>query len=108
MMQQQQFGPPNGGGPPHQPPPPSHLMPHPGAAAVAPTGPNGFPGHPRMAAVPPHVSPGAMSAAAVQAEQVRRRQDFETLCQIISQWNANRLDLFALSIPNEVGTWNYY
>ena len=30
-------------------------------------------------------------------------RDYEVLCQIISQWNANRLDLFALTLPNEVG-----
>jgi hypothetical protein len=29
-------------------------------------------------------------------------RDYEALTQIITQWNANRLDLFALSLPNEV------
>ena len=29
-------------------------------------------------------------------------QDLEHLKQIIMQWNANRLDLFELSMPNEV------
>merc|ERR1711909_199296 len=28
-------------------------------------------------------------------------RDFEALKQIITQWNANRLDLFELSLPNE-------
>ena len=83
-----------------------HLMQQP-----QPPGPNGFPPPGVVGMAPPQVSPGGlsatgggamMSAAALQAEQVRRRQDYETLCQIISQWNANRLDLFALSIPNEV------
>ena len=36
-------------------------------------------------------------------EMAQKRKDFETLCQIINAWNANRLDLFALSLPNEVG-----
>ena len=30
-------------------------------------------------------------------------QDLEHLKQIIMQWNANRLDLLELSMPNEVG-----
>jgi hypothetical protein len=30
------------------------------------------------------------------------QQDREALRHIISQWNANRLDLFSLSEPNEV------
>merc|ERR1719232_1713943 len=38
-----------------------------------------------------------------QVDQVklRRMQDLEHLKQIIMQWNANRLDLFELSMPNE-------
>lgn len=61
-------------------------------------------GPPRQAlgpgpAPPPGPHPGSYASA---AEQSRRLQDFETLCQIITQWNANRLDLFALSLPNEV------
>lgn len=38
-----------------------------------------------------------------EIELAQKRKDFETLCQIINAWNANRLDLFALSLPNEVG-----
>ena len=38
-----------------------------------------------------------------QAEMARKMRDYEALTQIITQWNANRLDLFALSLPNEVG-----
>ncbi|CAG0894654.1 unnamed protein product [Cyprideis torosa] len=34
-------------------------------------------------------------------DMVRRNTDRETLCQVIQQWNANRLDLFALTNPNE-------
>merc|ERR1712083_1020431 len=34
-------------------------------------------------------------------ESAKKRQDYEALCHIINQWNANRLDLFALSLPNE-------
>lgn len=37
-----------------------------------------------------------------QAELARKMRDYEALTQIITQWNANRLDLFALSLPNEV------
>ena len=37
-----------------------------------------------------------------QEEMVRRMRDYEALTQIITQWNATRLDLFALSLPNEV------
>ena len=37
-------------------------------------------------------------------ENAKKRHDYEALCHIINQWNANRLDLFALSLPNEVGT----
>lgn len=36
------------------------------------------------------------------AERASKMRDYETLCQIIQQWNANRLDLFALTLPNEV------
>ena len=35
--------------------------------------------------------------------EARRLHDLETLRHIITQWNANRLDLFELSLPNEVG-----
>ena len=37
------------------------------------------------------------------AERASKMRDYEVLCQIISQWNANRLDLFALTLANEVG-----
>merc|ERR1712110_643768 len=36
-----------------------------------------------------------------EAEHLRRMRDLEHLKQIIMQWNANRLDLFELSMPNE-------
>merc|ERR1712110_64847 len=36
-----------------------------------------------------------------EAEHLRRMQDLEHLKQIIMQWNANRPDLFELSMPNE-------
>ena len=49
------------------------------------------------------VSPMPQTAAAA-VERARKMQDYETLCAIITQWNANRLDLFALSLPNEVRT----
>ncbi len=36
------------------------------------------------------------------AEVAQKHRDYEALSLIIKQWNANRLDLFALSTPNEV------
>jgi len=60
--------------------------------------PGNHPGALPVAMVAPVVNPALMTAE----QQARKRQDYETLCQIISQWNANRLDLFALSLPNEV------
>lgn len=33
----------------------------------------------------------------------RKEQEREALRSVIAQWNANRLDLFELSPPNEVG-----
>ena len=41
-----------------------------------------------------HVSP--------QEQAARKHADLDTLRHIIAQWNANRLDLFELSLPNEV------
>jgi hypothetical protein len=35
---------------------------------------------------------------------VRRTEEREALRSVIAQWNANRLDLFELSEPNEVRT----
>ena len=43
-----------------------------------------------------------------QAEAARLAQDYEALVSIIKQWNANRLDLFALTLPNEVRDRHYY
>lgn len=37
----------------------------------------------------------------------RRALEREALRNVIAQWNANRLDLFELSEPNEVGILNY-
>jgi hypothetical protein len=58
---------------------------------------------------PPPASPYDPAAASpyepsyAAAERAGKMRDYDTLCQIISQWNANRLDLFALTLPNEVG-----
>jgi len=51
----------------------------------------------------PLLGPGGapLQLTGAQAEQIRKKQDLETLKQIITQWNANRLDLFELSVPNE-------
>ena len=34
--------------------------------------------------------------------KLKKQQDLETLRNILTAWNANRLDLFELSMPNEV------
>lgn len=74
-------------------------MAHPGQGG--PPGPMmgyGAPGYPHS----PPLGPGmGMMSMHDQAESARKMQDYEALCQIINQWNANRLDLFALSLPNE-------
>ena len=61
--------------------------------------PNGGVG---VGAAPPMATPVPLVGAA-GAEYARKMRDHHTLSQIITQWNANRLDLFALSLPNEVG-----
>jgi hypothetical protein len=38
----------------------------------------------------------------MEAAAVKKQQERETLRNVIAQWNANRLDLFELSEPNEV------
>jgi len=95
-----------------QPHPPAYGPgpPPPGAPPLQrpPAPPNGGGGGPfglmQHAAAPPvaMVAPVANPALMAAEQQARKRQDYETLCQIISQWNANRLDLFALTMPNEV------
>lgn len=45
--------------------------------------------------IPPHSSLDSVAAA-------KRIQERENLSNIIAQWNANRLDLFEISEPNEV------
>lgn len=65
---------------PPQPPLPPHMVP--------------------MAGGPVH--PSMLEPSYAAAERASKMRDLETLCQIISQWNANRLDLFALTLPNEV------
>jgi hypothetical protein len=37
-----------------------------------------------------------------EAVAAKKQQERETLRNVIAQWNANRLDLFELSEPNEV------
>jgi hypothetical protein len=41
----------------------------------------------------------------VEAAAAKKQQERETLRNIIAQWNANRLDLFELSEPNEVSLY---
>jgi len=38
----------------------------------------------------------------MEAAAAKKQQERETLRGVIAQWNANRLDLFELSEPNEV------
>ena len=87
-----------------------HFGPHGdgGFPGQGPRGPGGYPGHPNgNGSVPlpqmsfqPQPQPMTMHD---QAEAARLAQDYEALVSIIKQWNANRLDLFALTLPNEVG-----
>ena len=53
--------------------------------------------------MPPPNGMGYAPQMSDDVEIAQKRKDYETLCHIINQWNANRLDLFALSLPNEVG-----
>ncbi len=60
---------------------------------------------PKMGYGPPppqNMGYGPPQQMSEQVELAKKRQDFEDLCRIINQWNANRLDLFALTLPNEV------
>ena len=34
-------------------------------------------------------------------QNIKKQQDHQTLTNIIVEWNASRLDLFELSLPNE-------
>ena len=57
----------------------------------------------------PGVPASAWSESPGEAPDVakmRRLQDMENLRNMLIAWNANRLDLFELSMPNEVG--NFY
>ena len=62
--------------------------------------PQGSGGHPANGPIP--LSTPVPMSFHDQAELARKMRDYESLTQIITQWNANRLDLFALSLPNEV------
>jgi len=42
------------------------------------------------------------------AAAAKKQQERETLRGVIAQWNANRLDLFELSEPNEVSLVAHY
>jgi afadin len=42
------------------------------------------------------------------AVAAKKQQEWETLRSVIAQWNANRLDLFELSEPNEVSPVEHY
>ena len=79
--------------PHHQPPPPPHPHAHPPPLPSAASSSSG-------AGQPPPIH-GELTAYGA-AERAGKMRDYDTLCQIIQQWNNNRLDLFALSLPNEV------
>ena len=75
--------------------PPTEQFVSPSGPGYIPTGiggPNGPMGGPGILGMTMHD----------QAEAARMAQDYEALVNIIKQWNANRLDLFALTLPNEV------
>jgi len=44
----------------------------------------------------------------MEAAATKKQQERETLRGVIAQWNANRLDLFELSEPNEVSLVEHY
>ena len=44
----------------------------------------------------------------MEAAAAKKQQERETLRGVIAQWNANRLDLFELSEPNEVSLIEHY
>lgn len=71
---------------------PPQMQQHQGQYYAGGQGPGQYP--PGYMGPPPQVSD--------HVESAKKRQDYEALCHIINQWNANRLDLFALSLPNEV------
>merc|ERR1719188_1001133 len=75
------------GGPPRQhPQPPPHAMQPPMPSS-------------HLSPPPQHMMQAPPEPSYAAAERASKMRDYEVLCQIISQWNANRLDLFAL--PNE-------
>ena len=83
---------------------------HPQPMGYYPGQPTGYPGGPP----PPGMGYGGNGAppppppqVSDHVENAKKRHDYEALCHIINQWNANRLDLFALSLPNEVGTTTF-
>ena len=84
-------GPP--GGPMH------HAGGYPGYPHQMPRNPYPNGGGPTVPMPQPSIQPMTMHD---QAEAARLAQDYEALVNIIKQWNANRLDLFALTLPNEV------
>ena len=68
----------------------------------SPPGPGGMMGMGNGPVPPPPPVAQVPMSFHDQAELARKMRDYEALTQIITQWNANRLDLFALSLPNEV------
>ena len=87
------------GGVPHPLRPPVPSIPNTGTfPSMA-----GYLANPGMAGSNVQGGPGTMGMTMHdQAEAARMAQDYEALVAIIKQWNANRLDLFALTLPNEV------
>ena len=78
------------GGPPRQhPQPPPHAMQPPMPSS-------------HLSPPPQHMMQAPPEPSYAAAERASKMRDYEVLCQIVSQWNANRLDLFALTLPNEV------
>lgn len=43
----------------------------------------------------------ASLSSSLQSLNLKKQQDHQTLTNIIVEWNASRLDLFELTMPNE-------
>merc|ERR1712142_1442413 len=78
---------------------PGQPQPHPSPAGYpgGPPPPNMGYGGPGGNGAPPPLPPQVSD----HVESAKKKHDYDALCHIINQWNNNRLDLFALSLPNE-------
>ena len=69
----------------------------------------GEPGHHGGQAPTPGPYPGPEHGYPPEyVEKMKKMQDRERLRNMLTAWNANRLDLFELSMPNEVGFFSCF